>query len=228
MPSVGQRRCFSYRATFCFVPGYWITGRARGELRGCCVIEPFRSDPTVACLRRPCLGGSVVGVGVRDPDGPSTVTISSDLSRCYCRAGRDNRFGQSEAVRKSYPRDQVNRSTCGWPGSCKGKFVPPIGCGHVSGLSMRRCGCRRPSWRYAEQAQINSASFSLLEPLCLSWSRAVRSFALEVHDLLTCPSLLIPWRPSACSSGCETEIPIVFFLGLHGSGRAPSCLPRPR
>lgn len=93
-------------------------------------------------------------------------------------------------------------------------------CGHVSGLSIRRCGCRRPSWRYAEQAQINSASFSLLEPRCFSWSRSVRSFALDVHDLLTCPPLLIPRRPSACSSGCETGIPIVFSLGLHGPDRA--------
>ena len=85
---------------------------------------------------------------------------------------------------------------------------------------MRRCGCRQPSWRYAEQAQINSASFLLLEPRCFSWSRSVRSFALDVHDLLTCPPLLIPRRPSVCSSGCEAGIPIVFFLGLHGPDRA--------
>ena len=46
--------------------------------------------------------------------------------------------------------------------------VHVIGCGHVSGLFMQRRVCRRPSWRYADQAQINSTSSWLLEPRCFS------------------------------------------------------------
>lgn len=97
-----------------------------------------------------------------------------------------------------------------------------IRCGHVSGLSIRPCGCRRPSWRYAEQAQINSASFSLLEPRCFSWSRSVRSFALAVHDLLTCPPLLIP-RAILFAKASATKISgLRSIMRLsHEPGRAP-------
>jgi hypothetical protein len=47
-------------------------------------------------------------------------------------------------------------------------FRHVIGCGHVSGLSRDTRCSRWPSWRYAEQAQINLTSFSLLEPRCIS------------------------------------------------------------
>src|SRR4051794_36980521 len=35
-------------------------------------------------------------------------------------------------------------------------FRHAIGCGHVSGLKLRREPYRGPSWRYADQVQINS------------------------------------------------------------------------
>jgi hypothetical protein len=38
------------------------------------------------------------------------------------------------------------------------RFRHAIGCGHVSGLKLRREPYRGPSWRYADQVQINSTS----------------------------------------------------------------------
>lgn len=47
-------------------------------------------------------------------------------------------------------------------------FRHVFGCAHVSGLS-RDIRCSRwPSWRFADQAQINLTSFPLLEPRCIS------------------------------------------------------------
>ena len=38
------------------------------------------------------------------------------------------------------------------------RFWHVIGCGHVSGLMLRREPYRGPSWRYADQVHINSTS----------------------------------------------------------------------
>ena len=71
-------------------------------------------------------------------------------------------------------------SMCGCPVSCKRvfeRFWHVIGCGHVSGLMLRREPYRGPSWRYADQV-----AYQLDEPIALGAS------------LL----FLIPIRPIVC------------------------------
>lgn len=61
-------------------------------------------------------------------------------------------------------------SMCGCPVSCK-CHLRLRACDRVRSCVrpvMRRRRCRWPSWRYADQAQINLTSFSLLEPRCIS------------------------------------------------------------
>lgn len=64
-------------------------------------------------------------------------------------------------------RREVSRLKYGCPRSCKAffdRFGRVIGCGHVSGLSLRLDFDRRPVWSYADLGQITSASSKLTEP----------------------------------------------------------------
>ncbi len=74
---------------------------------------------------------------------------------------------------------------CGCPVFCKlffEQFWHVIGCGHLSGLVVRRCICRGPVWRYATWLQYTFAGFL---PGAKDWLCQVgssRSFTLTAQS----------------------------------------------